>query len=143
LKFPLAEVDKETVRFLASDLIPDLAEKPDSMEICFIPDDDRLGFLAREAGADTLESLRGDFIDASGNVLGQHDGIHCYTIGQRRGLTLAFGERAYVAAIDPVKKPWCTARTWAGTGSLYVKTDTFDLPPPGDFFAVYHNLSPL
>ena len=104
LKLPLAEVDKETVRFLASDLIPDLAEKPDSMEICFIPDDDRLGFLAREAGADALEGLRGDFIDGNGNVLGRHDGIHCYTIGQRRGLTLAFGERAYVAAIDPVKK---------------------------------------
>ncbi|MBR5519306.1 MAG: tRNA 2-thiouridine(34) synthase MnmA [Clostridia bacterium] len=104
LKFPLAEVDKDTVRKLAAELIPDLAEKPDSMEICFIPDDDRLGFLEREAGADTLEALRGDFIDGEGKVLGQHDGIHCYTIGQRRGLTLAFGARAYVAEIDPAHK---------------------------------------
>lgn len=105
LCFPLGALeDKDAVRQTAAELGLSLSNKPDSMEICFIPDDDRIGFLEREAGAEAVEALRGDFVDAEGKVLGSHEGIHRYTVGQRRGLALAFGERTYVAAIDAETK---------------------------------------
>ena len=105
LAFPLAEAaDKREVRQFAADHHVATHDKPDSMEICFIPDNDRIGFLEREAGDAAIDALRGDFVDAEGNVLGRHEGIHRYTVGQRRGLAMAFGERAYVVGIDGATK---------------------------------------
>lgn len=105
LCFPLGALgNKDAVRHTAAELGLFLSNKPDSMEICFIPDDDRIGFLEREAGEEAIEALRGDFVDAAGHVLGRHEGIHRYTVGQRRGLALAFGARTYVAAIDAETK---------------------------------------
>ena len=104
LLFPLGGTEKSEVRRLAAERGFPLHDKPDSMEICFIPDDDRIGFLEREAGAEAVEALRGDFVDPQGNALGRHAGIHRYTVGQRRGLATAFGARTYVADIDAETK---------------------------------------
>jgi tRNA-specific 2-thiouridylase len=96
--FPLGEMTKGDVRRVAKEAGLKVAEKSESQEVCFIPDDDYAGFihdfypeLARPAG---------EFVDKDGRVLGRHEGIHAYTIGQRRGLGLGFGRRKYVVGID-------------------------------------------
>jgi len=72
-----------------------VADKPESMDICFIPDGDRRRFLAERLGAHP-----GAIVDSSGQVLGEHAGVAFYTVGQRQGLGLATGQRAYVARIE-------------------------------------------
>lgn len=95
--FPLGDYEKTAVRALAEDYGIPVAHKPDSMEICFVPDDDYAAWLeARGAVAPP-----GDFIDKDGHVLGRHKGIHCYTLGQRRGLGVSGPHRYFVTAIDP------------------------------------------
>ena len=96
--FPLGELEKTAVRDLAVKYGIPVANKPDSMEICFVPDDDYPAWL--EARGATAPS--GDFIDKDGKVLGRHKGIHCYTLGQRRGLGVSGPYRYFVTAIDPV-----------------------------------------
>lgn len=90
---------KEAIRVLAGEAGLPVADKPDSQEICFIPDDDYAGFIERAAG----EAVPGPgyFVDGAGKVLGRHKGVIHYTIGQRRGLELAMGERVYVTEIRP------------------------------------------
>ena len=78
-----------------------VADKPDSQEICFIPDNDYAAFVARYRGAD---ETAGDLVDTAGNVLGRHDGYHHFTIGQRRGLGVAFGSPRFVVAIEPATR---------------------------------------
>ena len=73
------------------------ADKPDSMEICFIPDNDYAGWLERRGGTPPP----GNFVDMEGNILAQHKGIHHYTLGQRRGLGVSSTGRLFVAAIRP------------------------------------------
>lgn len=104
LRFPLAGLNKEQVRAAAAEMCLASKEKPDSMEVCFIPDNDRIAWLEREAGADRIADMAGCFVDETGRVLGQHGGIHRYTVGQRRGLAVAAGRRIYVTAIDPAAK---------------------------------------
>ena len=95
--FPLGDYEKTAVRALAEGYGIPVAHKPDSMEICFVPDDDYAAWLeARGAVAPP-----GDFIDRDGSVLGRHKGIHCYTLGQRRGLGVSGPHRYFVTAIDP------------------------------------------
>ena len=95
--FPLGNYDKSTVREKAKAFGIPVAEKPDSMEICFIPDDDYAAWLNRR-GASAPE---GDFITPDGAVLGRHKGIHHYTLGQGRGLGISGPHRYYVSKIDP------------------------------------------
>jgi len=96
--FPLGDLEKTTVRARAEGYGLPVARKPDSMEICFVPHDDYAAWLeARGAAAPP-----GDFIDRDGNVLGRHQGIHRYTLGQRRGLGVSGPHRYFVSAIDPV-----------------------------------------
>ncbi len=96
--FPLGDmVDKRDVRRLAAEMGITVAEKSDSQDICFIPDGDYAAFLARRG----VESLPGDFILGDGTVVGRHKGIHCYTVGQRRGMGIAWSEPLYVVRIDP------------------------------------------
>lgn len=83
---------------IASKIGITVAKKPDSMEICFIPDNDYAGFITRETG---YTSVPGNFIDVNGNVIGRHQGIIHYTVGQRKGLGLALGKPAFVVAIRP------------------------------------------
>lgn len=90
---------KDRVRLIARELGLALHDKPDSQEVCFVPDDDYTALLARRAP----EALTpGPIVDQEGRVVGQHDGYARYTIGQRRGLGVAAGEPMYVTAIDPV-----------------------------------------
>jgi tRNA-specific 2-thiouridylase len=74
-----------------------VADKPDSQEICFIPDQDYAGFIRRYRGE---HDTSGEFVDTAGRVVGQHAGYEQFTIGQRRGLGMAFGEPRYVVAVD-------------------------------------------
>ena len=97
--FPLGEYEKNEVRALAENFGIPVAHKPDSMEICFVPDDDYAKWL-EERGA---VAPPGDFVDCNGNVMGRHKGIHCYTLGQRRGLGVSGPHRYFVTGIDPEK----------------------------------------
>ena len=101
--FPLGDSTKADVRAEAARRGLGVAEKPDSHDICFIPDGDTAGFLRRSLG-----SAPGDIVDAAtGEVLGNHDGAYAYTVGQRRGLKLgrpaADGKPRYVLDISPVE----------------------------------------
>jgi len=96
---PIGEVeDKTLVRGMAMELGLNVHDKPDSQEICFVPDDDYPTLLATRA-PDALRA--GDIVDSSGKVLGRHEGYARYTVGQRRGLRVAAGEPMYVTKIDP------------------------------------------
>ncbi len=98
---PLGEfVDKDAVREKAVELGIPTAQKKDSMEICFVPDQDYAGFIQKRMGS---LPPAGDFVDTEGNILGQHRGIVHYTVGQRKGLGIAFGKPMFVLKIDPVK----------------------------------------
>lgn len=98
LLFPLGEVEsKDEVRRLAREFGLPVAEKSDSQEVCFIPNDDYVAFL--EANSALAEST-GDIIHVNGTVLGRHRGTHRYTIGQRKGLGIAWSEPLFVVAID-------------------------------------------
>jgi len=97
LRFPLGTLTKAETRAIAAALGLDVAAKPDSQDICFVPEGDY---------AELIRKLRpegvapGDIVDLAGQVLGRHEGIIHYTIGQRRGLGLAAGEPLYVVRID-------------------------------------------
>src|SRR4051794_15603306 len=98
LLFPLGEMRKEQVRAVAREAGLAVADKPDSVEICFVPDNDHARLIReRRPGA----SAPGAFVDESGRVLGRHDGIERYTVGQRKGLGIAAGSRRYVLKIVP------------------------------------------
>lgn len=96
---PVGEYDKSRVRAIAKEAGLPVACKPDSQEICFVPDNDYAGFIDRECGGRLPGP--GDFVTADGRVLGRHKGITHYTVGQRRGLELPMGERVYVTRIRP------------------------------------------
>lgn len=94
---PLYGLNKDKVRAIAEKINLPVFNKPDSQDICFIPDGDYAGFLENNCNI-TLPA--GDFIDEAGKKLGRHKGIHHYTIGQRRGLEFAAGTRVYVTDIN-------------------------------------------
>ncbi|MBI3794851.1 MAG: tRNA 2-thiouridine(34) synthase MnmA [Nitrospinae bacterium] len=95
--FPVGGLTKTEVREKAEKLGLKTAEKPESQEICFVPDDDYESFIRSLAP----EVSEGDFLDASGERLGKHKGIPFYTVGQRRRLGVSLGERMYVTQIRP------------------------------------------
>lgn len=99
--FPLGKYEKTEIRQFAEDFgLTNVAHKPDSYEICFIPDDDYHRFLRDKVDNFEEKIGKGDIIDQDGNVVGQHKGFPFYTIGQRRGLALAMGKPVYVTNID-------------------------------------------
>ena len=93
---PIGDYTKEQVRKIAEDIGLMVAGKPDSMEICFVPDNDYASFIEKETG---VTSVPGDFVDVDGNVIGKHKGVIHYTVGQRKGLGIALGKPAFVVAI--------------------------------------------
>ena len=95
---PVGAYSKEEIRKIAEKLGFRVAHKPDSQEICFVPDQDYAGFIERTTGETSKE---GNFVTADGTVLGRHKGIIHYTIGQRKGLGLAMGRRVVVTEIRP------------------------------------------
>lgn len=94
---PLGDLTKEQVRELAASHGFVNANKPDSQDICFVPDGDYVGFLARTL---QTEFPTGQFVDLAGNVIGTHAGMIRYTIGQRKGLGMGFGKPMYVVSKD-------------------------------------------
>lgn len=95
---PVGDYEKEKIREIAAMQGLQVAQKPDSQDICFIPDNDYKRFLKEEMGKEPQE---GNFVDKAGNVLGKHKGITHYTIGQRKGLNLAFGHPVFVTELRP------------------------------------------
>lgn len=118
--FPLANMDKSDTRSMAYHFDKDVSEKKDSEDLCFIKNMDYVEFIKREnfgddykidfaSGKLTNKDLdkynyfkKGKFVDINGKVLGYHDGIVNYTIGQRKGLNIALGSRKYVIDINPI-----------------------------------------
>jgi tRNA-specific 2-thiouridylase len=96
---PVGDYTKDEIRKFADEIGLGVANKPDSQEICFIPDHDYAAYIEKEAG----EKLpgTGNFVDKNGTILGTHKGITHYTIGQRKGLNLAFGHPVFVTQIRP------------------------------------------
>ena len=101
LRLPLGELPKERVRAIARERGLVTAERPDSQEICFVPDGDVGAFLRTRVGADAAATLEpGPAVDLEGREVGTHAGVARYTVGQRRGLGLALGRRTFVVALD-------------------------------------------
>ena len=95
--FPLGEKTKSDTREVARHCNLKTADKEESMEICFVPDNNYGGFLQ---SANLVQKTRGDIVDLNGHVLGQHDGIAFYTIGQRKGLGITTSKPVYVVELD-------------------------------------------
>ena len=96
--FPLGDLNKDEVRNMAKEAELECAERSDSQDICFIPEEGHAAFIEGYLGGSLGE---GDFVDASGNVLGRHKGISRYTVGQRKGLGIALGRPVFVKEIRP------------------------------------------
>ena len=104
--FPLGGLQKSEVREMAREMGIPVAEKGDSQEICFVPNGDYAAFLdayLQEQGLPP-EAMHGEIVDMNGRVLGEHEGVHRFTIGQRRGLGIARPEPLYVIATDPAQR---------------------------------------
>lgn len=100
IRFPLGGLEKSEVRRIAEENGFVTAKKKESQDICFVPDGDYAGFIARFSGREFPE---GNFTDMAGNILGTHRGIIHYTIGQRKGIGIAAGHPIYVCGIDAEK----------------------------------------
>jgi tRNA-specific 2-thiouridylase len=98
LLLPIGGYRKEQVRALAAEMGLPVAGKPDSADICFIPDHDYRSFISER-----LPQSEGEIRDAGGRVIGRHPGVAAFTVGQRRGLGVALGEKRFVTAIDPAR----------------------------------------
>lgn len=96
---PNGDYEKDEIRKLAGELALPVAAKPDSQDICFVPDNDYAAVIQREA-KDRVPAP-GNFVTAAGEILGQHKGIIHYTVGQRKGLNLAMGHPVFVTEIRP------------------------------------------
>ncbi len=99
-RFPVGELTKTEVRAHARELGLPVAEKPDSHEICFVPDGDYAAFVERRR----TDLQPGTITDTEGRTLGRHGGIHHFTVGQRKGLGLAAGQPLYVLAVRPEER---------------------------------------
>ena len=103
--FPVGDLTKQEVREIARRHGIPMAEKAESQEICFVPDGDYAAFIEqyepRDGSAPVKAPPTGDIVDSAGRVLGTHNGIHHYTIGQRRGIGIAHSEPLYVLKICP------------------------------------------
>jgi tRNA-specific 2-thiouridylase len=100
-RFPVGDRPKEAVRDYARRLDLPVADKPDSQEICFIPDDDYAAFVTKHAPE---ADRRGAIVDESGREIGRHAGIHRFTVGQRKGLGLSGPAPMYVLALRPADR---------------------------------------
>lgn len=97
---PIGDYRKEKIREIAQELALPVADKPDSQDICFVPDNDYAAVIRREVRKDQMP-VSGNFVNMAGEVLGQHKGIIHYTVGQRKGLNLAMGHPVFVTEIRP------------------------------------------
>lgn len=109
---PVSGYTKDELRQMVRDAGLPIFDKPDSQDICFIPDGDYVNFLERHAG---IIPSPGNFIDRSGSVIGRHKGTICYTVGQRKGLGGGFAQPMYVVKLDTERNEI----TLGGEGSQY------------------------
>jgi tRNA-specific 2-thiouridylase len=100
---PVGDYSKTEVRKIAAEIGLGVAAKKDSQEICFVPDNNYGKFISSRKDFPE-ENFLGNFIDGDGNILGRHEGIYNYTVGQRKGLKLALGKPTYVKKINPETK---------------------------------------
>ena len=98
LIFPLGSMTKSEVRDIAKNMNIKVANKPDSQDVCFITGGDYREFLKDHA---EVKNGKGEIVDTNGNVLGNHDGVFSFTVGQRRGLGISKGKPLYVIKVDP------------------------------------------
>ncbi|MDK2931077.1 MAG: tRNA-uridine 2-sulfurtransferase [Bacillota bacterium] len=123
--FPVGDFTKDETRRIAASLGLPVAEKRESQEICFIPDDDYRKFL-REYLPETRKP--GPILDLEGNVLGEHEGVAFYTIGQRKGLGIASTEPFYVVDLDPDRNAVIVGRAGDVMAEGLVATDLNWIP---------------
>ena len=112
-QFPLGEMNKAEVRALARQMHLAVAEKDESYEICFVPNGDYAAFMDAylHSKGREIEERRGEIVSDDGRTLGEHTGVHHFTVGQRRGLGVAASEPLYVISTDPA-----TQRVTVGSG---------------------------
>ena len=135
LRFPLGELDKHEVRKFAAEFELEIAEKPDSQDICFVPDGDYAKLVARLRPDATLP---GEIVDLDGRVLGRHDGVIHFTVGQRKGLGLSGNEEPlFVVRLDAARRCVVVApRAYIRTRTLKLKdTNWLMAPPSGECIA--------
>jgi len=126
---PVGRHTKQAIRRIASDLGLAVSDKPDSQEICFVPDNDYMGLVRRRAGSAVRP---GPIVDRTGHTVGEHPGHQHFTIGQRRGLSLSLGHPIYVIDKDAATNT-VTVGTAAETGANgLVATETNWLRPVPD-----------
>lgn len=133
---PVGAYSKDEIRRMAGELGLRVAGKPDSQEICFIPDNDYARFIEENAGK---ELPAGNFVDRDGNILGRHKGITHYTVGQRKGLNLSMGHPVFVVEIRPETNEvvigenedvfsrtlWCGKLNWMAVDGLHGRERRF------------------
>ena len=123
---PLGDFSKPEIRELAEKIGINVARKRDSQDICFIPDGDKNAFLKKY-----LPEKEGNFVDVNGNVLGKHKGIFHYTVGQRKGLGMAFGKPMFVLSINPLNNTVVLGEAGSEMSESFEISDTnFILPIP-------------
>lgn len=126
--FPLGGLTKGAVRALAAERGLGVSEKPESQEICFVPDDDYTSLIAAAPGGGAVGD--GEIVNTRGDILGQSRGYPYYTVGQRRGLGVAVGEPVYVTAIDPRENRVVVGSREEVYGSALLAEDvTWSIPP--------------
>ena len=101
LKFPVGEHRKAEIRGIAKRIGLRVAGKPDSQEICFVPDNDHARFIRAQRG--TVDTS-GQIVTTDGTVVGRHDGLERFTVGQRKGLGIALGQPRYVVRLEPAQR---------------------------------------
>lgn len=121
LVFPLADDEKSEVRRAAGEVSLSVADKKDSQEICFIPDGDYASYIESIKGV----FPEGNFIGENGEILGKHKGIIRYTVGQRKGLGVAAGQRIFVTRIDPNSNTVTLSAEGGSTGKVSVSDIVF------------------
>jgi tRNA-specific 2-thiouridylase len=148
--FPLGEMSKPEARAAARNHGLAVAEKAESQEICFVPDGDYSGFIDRYLSAeDSVDRIpsSGEIVDSRGEVIGTHNGIHRYTIGQRRGLGIANERPLYVLSIDANRNrvvvgqdEELNARSFVAAGVNWIAFDTPSEPIRADVRIRYRHV---
>lgn len=133
VRFPLGDFTKDEVRAHAARLQLRVAEKAESQDICFVPDGDYVRFLEEQRGAGTMD---GEIVHVDGRVLARHHGTYRYTIGQRRGLGIAWPEPLFVVAIDAAsKRVMVGEKPFLAVSDFTVEKVNWIVPPPPEPFA--------
>ncbi len=127
LVLPLAEGTKTEIREQAMEQGISAANRGDSQEICFLPEGNHTEYIESVAG----KCPEGNFVDNEGKILGRHKGIIHYTVGQRKGLGISLGERAFVTAIDPESNTVTLEPKMSGIDHLYITDAVYSgMPAP-------------